>query len=126
MKKIISIGIGLFSVMALAQTANIKDIPADQEGTTTISITKGDKKTGNEFEITEGQSSVLGDPEVLLKEARSSWKQACKDWKKELKELNKENSIINMNCGEPSCEKTSMSETICKSEATYKVKVKVK
>lgn len=126
MKEIIFLFLGLFASVAMAQTANLKDIPADQEGTTTISITKGDKKTGNDFEITEGKSAVLGEPDVLLKEARSSWKQACKDWKKELRELNKENSILHMDCGEPQCEKTSLSENLCKSEGSYKMRVKLK
>lgn len=120
---VVSIG---FADQGRAQTAHIKDIPADQEGTTTISISKGDKKISQEFEITEGSSAVSGEPEVLQKEARNSWKKECADWKKELKELNKENSILMMNCGQPDCAKTGMSETICKSEATYKIKVKMK
>jgi hypothetical protein len=127
LKSFFTVGVILVSALGvLAQTANIKDIPADQESTTTISISKGDKKTSNQFEIADGQSDVLGEPEALLKEARASWRQACNDWKKEFREWNKDQSIINMNCGQPACEKTSMAETQCKSQASYKVRVKLR
>lgn len=113
-------------IVAFAQTANIKDIPADQEGTTTISISKGDKKAGDEYQITEGTATVAGEAELLTKAARTSWKVACSDWKKELKELNSENKILAMNCNQPTCEKNDTAETVCTSRADYKLKVKVK
>lgn len=112
-----------FSVLALAQTAGVKDIPAD--GDTTISITKG-KNGQNEFQITEGTADISGDPEVLTKAARTSWKQACNDWKKELKELNKDNQILSMSCNNPNCAKNATSETVCQSTGTYKLKTKVR
>jgi hypothetical protein len=111
------------STSAFAQTAGIKDIPAD--GDTTISISKG-KNTQAEFQISEGTAEISGEPEVLTKAARSSWKAECADWKKEFKDLNKENQILSMSCNTPSCSKNSTSETVCTSEATYKVKTKIR
>ncbi len=115
------------AAVAFAQTANLKDIPADQEGTTTISITKGDKKLQTEeYQITEGSAVVAGEAELLTKTARSSWKEACAEWKKELKALNVENQVLVMNCNQPSCEKNDRAETTCSSRAEYKLKVKMK
>lgn len=112
----------LFSV-AMAQSANIKDIPV--EGDTTISVTKGGAKSVN-YEISEGSAEITGDPEILTKEARSSWKKACDDWKKETKELNTENKILVLNCNSPKCDRGSAGETTCTSSGTYKVRVKMK
>jgi hypothetical protein len=112
------------SVTAFAQTAAIKDIPADGEDTT-ISITKG-KKGQVEFQIEEGKAEIAGDPEILAKAARDSWKKECADWKKEVKELNKDNQVMALSCNNPSCAKTEMSQTVCQSTGTYKVKTKVR
>lgn len=112
-----------FSFSAVAQTAGIKDIPAD--GETTISITKG--KSGQiEWAITEGTAEIAGEPEILSKVARSSWKKECDEWKKEIKELNKENQVLALTCNKPNCSKNGTSETICESMGTYKLKTKVK
>jgi len=112
-----------FSLSALAQTAGIKDIPAD--GDTTISITKG--KNGQvEWAITEGTAEIAGEPEVLSKSARTSWKKECDDWRKEIKDLNKENQVLALSCNKPNCSKNGTSETVCESTGTYKVKTKVK
>lgn len=108
---------------ALAQSASVKDIPAD--GDTTISISKGKNGT-NEFQITEGEAEISGDPEVLAKEARNSWKKACDEWKKETKELNKENQILSLSCNKPVCTKSGTTETLCESKGTYKLKTRVK
>ena len=111
------------SVSAFAQTAGIKDIPAD--GDTTISITKGKDKQ-NEFHIDEGKADISGEPEILEKEARKSWKAECAEWKKEFRDLNKDNQILAMTCNNPTCTKNATSQTVCTSEATYKVKTKIR
>jgi len=111
------------STTVLAQTAAIKDIPTD--GDTTISISKG-KNTQNEFQITEGTAEIAGEPELMTKAARSSWKTECADWKKEFKDLNKENQILSMSCNNPTCAKNATSETVCTSQGTYKLKTKIR
>jgi len=112
----------LFSV-AMAQTAGVKDIPVD--GDTTISVTKGAVKSVT-YEVTEGSAEISGDPEILVKEARASWKKECADWKKETKELNADSKVLVLNCNSPKCEKSSAGETTCVSTGVYKVRVKMK
>jgi hypothetical protein len=113
------------SLSAFAQTASVKDIPAD--GDTTISISKG-KNTQNEYQVTEGKADIAGEPEVLDKEARASWKTECEKWENKLKENNKGNGneIMAMTCNRPSCAKNENSQTVCTSEATYKMRTKVR
>jgi len=113
------------SVSAFAQTASVKDIPAD--GDTTISISKG-KNTQNEYQVTDGTADITGEPNVLDKEARASWKSECDSWKKELKETNKGsgNELMAVNCNKPSCAKNENSQTVCTSSATYKMRTKVR
>jgi hypothetical protein len=123
--KMISLILLFAASSALAQTAAIKDIPADGDAETTISISKGKKGTA-EYEISEGKADISGDPEVLTKEARNSWKKACDDWKKEIKDLNKDNQVLALSCNSPSCTKNSMTETVCQSSGVYKVKTKIK
>lgn len=110
--------------MSMAQTANIKDIPTDVEGETTISISKG-KKAGAVFEITEGNAEIAGDPDLMVKGARTSWKKTCDDWRKEIKDLNKDNQVLVVNCNSPKCSKNETSETVCVSTGTYRLKVKM-
>jgi hypothetical protein len=111
------------SLSAGAQTAAVKDIPAD--GDTTITVSKG-KNSQNEYQITEGTGDIQGEPEVLTRSARLSWKKACSDWKQELKELNKDNQVLAMSCSTPKCTKNQSLEYLCESTGTYKVKTKVK
>jgi hypothetical protein len=115
------------SISAFAQTASVKDIPADGDGETTISISKG-KRTQDEYQVTEGKADITGEPNVLDKEARASWKSECDSWKKELKETNKGagNEIMAMSCNKVSCAKNENSQTVCTSEATYKMRTKVR
>lgn len=118
----------LFPLFAQSQKANVTEIPVDGNAqTTTIQIKKGDAvDAGREtHEILDGHSEVSGDPNPMSKGARESWKKACDDWKKEVKELNKENQVLILNCNSPKCAPEGGS-TICKSEASYKVKVKLK
>jgi hypothetical protein len=112
--------------LSFAQKTSLTDIPTDTN--TVISIKKGDDKTITEknFEIVEGNGDVSGDPQLMNKEARSSWKKACDDWKKEIKDLNKSNEIIVLNCNKPNCEKSDGGQTVCESSGDYKVKVKTK
>lgn len=114
----------LLSAFVSAQTVNVKDIDASQEQETTISVRKGGSKSEAKFEITEGTEEVEGDPAPLQKEARANWKKACDGWKKELKENNKDNQILTANCGTAQCSTTAM-ETVCKSTAKYKLKVRL-
>lgn len=118
----------LFALSASAQKTSITDIPSDAEGETTISISKGKKgTTANNplFEITEGTAEIAGEPEVMTKAARTSWKKACDEWKKETKDLNKENQVLVLNCNNPTCAKDSTSATVCTSTGAYKVKTKI-
>lgn len=112
-----------FSSSALAQTTDIRGVPVESD--TTISITKG-KGGQKDFEIAEGSADISGDPEVLTKAARSSWKQACEEWKKELKELNKENQILALSCNTPKCITNGPTEITCQSKGTYKVRTRVR
>jgi hypothetical protein len=114
----------LFLSNAQAQTANVRDIPAD--GDTNISITKGQKVTEKNFEIVDQSGEIEGEPEVMAKDARSSWKKACDDWKKETKELNKENQVLALNCNHADCAKTENATTTCKSTGTFKIKTKIR
>jgi len=108
---------------AFAQTANIKDIPLD--GDTTISVTKN-KNSGDEYTISEGSAEISGDPAILLVDARKNWKKACDEWKQETKALNKDNQILAISCNKSNCEKNSITETVCNSNGTYKIKTKIK
>lgn len=121
--KSLFLALSFIASQALAQSASVKDIPAD--GDTTISISKG-KNGVNEYQITEGDAEITGDPHVLTKGARDSWKKACDDWKKEIRELNKDNQVMALNCSKPACSKTSSTETVCESKGTYKLKTRVR
>lgn len=115
--------------MAWAQKGAVTEIPISENGTTTtISVQKGTPSaTGSKetSEVLDGSAEITGDPNVLLKGARESWKKACDDWKKEVKDLNKDNQVIALNCSTPKCGSES-GGTVCKSAATYKVKVNLK
>ena len=119
----------LFSILtsfALAQTSpTLNNMPVD-EGTTTISIKKGekDKAADKKFEIVDGADEVEGEPANLTKGARESWKKACVDWKQEIKDLNKENQVLTISCGTMQCA-TTAPETTCKSTGKYKLRVKL-
>lgn len=109
--------------LCFAQTANINDVPL--EGDTTISVSKN-KSSSSEYSISDGNAEISGDPAILLADARKNWKKACDEWKQETKELNKDNQIIAISCNKSSCDKNSITETVCSSVGTYKVKVKTK
>ncbi len=119
----ILVGVSGITVRAQAQTAAVKDIPADSD--TTITVSKG-KKSQTEYEVTDGTADVQGEPEVLARDARTAWRKACTEWKQELKELNKDNQVLSMNCGTPKCEKNSNMEFLCESKASYKVKTRIR
>lgn len=121
----ICVAISLNATLSLAQKTAVTDIPTNEE--TTISIRKGDSVSKGDrlFEIVSGSAEIEGDPSVLIKEARGSWKKACADWKKELKELNKDNKIISMDCGKMSCVSSGAEGHVCSSSASFKVKTKM-
>ena len=123
MKSILAITVLMFSLSTLAQTAQVRDIPAD--GDTNISITKG-KNSQRDYDITESHEDISGDPQILSKDARDSWKTACADWKKETKENNKGNQIISLSCGSVKCEKKDATEITCVSSGTSKIKTKIR
>ena len=108
--------------VTMAQNMGIKDIPAD--GDTTIRIQKGANKDA-EYEVTTGKDDITGDAAPLLKDARANWKTACADWKKETKELNKDSQVLSLSCGKMTCSTVAM-ESTCTSEATHKIRVKIK
>jgi hypothetical protein len=113
------------SSLSFAQNVGVKVDDVNANENTTIEIKKGNKATTtNQYEITQGEDNIQGEPAPLLKEARANWTKACNDWKKEFKDLNKENSIISMSCGTQNCATQTM-ETTCTSTAKYKLKVKV-
>lgn len=117
----------LTSSIGYSQTADIKikDVPMNDEGTTISIGKKGTKSDPTiQYQITEGEEEVTGDPAPLLKEARINWKKACDTWKKETKDLNKDNQVITLNCGKMECTTAAM-ETTCKSNGTHKIKVKM-
>ncbi len=117
-----------FATLALAQKAGVTEIPINENGTTTtISVQKGNPSlpTRDTSEVLDGTAEIAGEPNVLVNGARGTWKIACEDWKKEVKDLNKENQVISLNCGSPKCG-TEGNGTVCKSNATYKVKVNLK
>jgi len=115
--------IGLGSTPAFAQKASVKDI--DAEGDTTISISKGSPKTQDHYQITDGTAEIEGEPEILSKAARDSWKKACAEWKNETKDLNKENQVMAISCNKPTCTKNEASATVCQSTGSYKIKTKM-
>lgn len=114
-----------FGQSLMAQTANIKDIPVDPEQGTTIRIEKGARPNApTTSEVLEGQAEVTGDPKPLARVARESWSKACEDWKKEVKELNKDNQIMALSCNSAKCSNEGVL-TVCKSTATYKIRMKI-
>jgi hypothetical protein len=115
----------LFVPKSFAQKAAVTEIPL--EGSTTITVQKGAANSGSTemSQILDGNAEISGEPNVLSRGARDSWKKSCDDWKDEVKALNKENQLIAINCNSPSCNAMNGSTT-CKSIATYKVKVNLK
>lgn len=110
--------------VAQAQSVNVKDIPADSDSDTTISVKKG-KNADRQYEITEGEDDIEGEEANLIKDARANWKKACADWKKETKEMNKDNQVLALNCGKMVCS-TEGVESTCRSKGKYKLRVQVK
>jgi len=93
----------LFSSWALAQTVDVNKIPADDNGTTTIRIQKGNNvdvpvnvTRPPAWEVQDGTADVEGEASATAKDAKKAWQQACKDWKKETRDDNKENKILNL------------------------------
>ncbi|OFZ31195.1 MAG: hypothetical protein A2622_00945 [Bdellovibrionales bacterium RIFCSPHIGHO2_01_FULL_40_29] len=120
--------ISLFAILSLASTTQAQDVGVKVNGIsteedTTISIKKG-AGTANKkkYIISEGGEDVVGDKDVLKKNAEKNWKQACDDWKKEVKEMNKDNKVIALSCGSMSCSKEGV-ESTCKSNGTYKIRI---
>lgn len=121
---LITLTLGLLSI-ATAEEVGLKVDKINAQEDTTISISKGNKKSNTKkYTISEGENEITSDKEVVKKEAQQSWKVACSDWKKEFKDLNKDNKIISMTCGKMNCTKDGV-ETTCASVAKYKVRVVV-
>lgn len=115
----------LWSVPAWGQKATVGEIPMNEN--TTISIKKGDaaSRCEKQFEIVNGTAAIEGDPSVLVKDARASWKQACAQWKKEIKEMNTDNKVLAIDCGKASCSLQGSEGQVCHSEGSYKIKTKI-
>ena len=119
---IITLTLGLLSI-ATAEEVGLKVDKINAQEDTTISISKGNKKTDRKkYTISEGEDQITSDKEVVKKEAQKSWKMACSDWKKEFRDLNKDNKIISMSCGTMNCSKDGV-ESTCSSMAKYKVRI---
>lgn len=115
----------LVSGSVWAQKTSVTEIPMNED--TTISIKKGSSASKCEkmYEIVEGTGQVEGDPNVLVKEARASWKQACNQWKKEVRDMNQDSKVIAIDCGKSNCTQQGSEGQVCHSEGTYKIKTKV-
>lgn len=127
MKSVLSSLILVLAFSAHGQTVDVNEVDANQEGSTTIEITKGKKsevKNKNGWEIVEGATPIHGEPAAMEKEARKLWKNACEEWKKEFREDNKENKIVTINCGSPSCS-GAVGQKVCSSTSSYKIKTKI-
>lgn len=126
----------LLPLLSYAQSVNIKDVDASDAEETTISIRKGPQansattsvsapvKCQPVYEISEGTEELVGEGNLMNKPAKQNWTKACDDWKKEFRASNKSNQVISINCGSASCA-NEFNEVVCKSTATYKVKVKL-
>lgn len=112
--------------LVFAQKVDVKDLETSDSENTTIEISKGKKKNSSEaiWEVADGSTDISGEPAVMLKEAKQSWKKACEDWKKEFRNDNKENKIISISCGKEDCGSDTSGRT-CTSKATYKIKTKL-
>ncbi len=121
---IITLTLALLSI-ATAEEVGLKVDKINAQEDTTISISKGNKKSNaKKYTISEGEEQITSDKEVVKKDAQKSWKMACGDWKKEFRDLNKDNKIISMSCGTMNCTKDGV-ESTCSSVAKYKVRVVV-
>ena len=111
---------------AFAQKVDIKDVDTSGQEPTTIQISKGDRaqKAQAMWEVVEGAADIAGEPQMMSKQARTSWKTACDDWKKEFRADNKDNKILSLNCGMPNCAAKADS-TVCESKASYKLKTRL-
>ncbi len=119
----------LSGLAAFAQQVDVKGVDTDAEETT-ITVKKGKGGTTATptcqpvFQVENGNEEIVSDGAVMTKGARANWKKSCDEWKKEFRSLNKDNRIISMNCGTASCGPEG-AETVCKSTATYKVRIKM-
>ncbi len=128
MKIVISLLVFCAAFAVKAQTT-LNGLPANED--TTITIKKGALGTAanpeKTYEFLDGEADIEGDPDVLVKSARANWKKECAEWKKELKEDNKDNQVLLANCGKMVCvAEDNHAGTSCKSQAKYKIKVKMK
>lgn len=125
-KLFMTIAFVLTTTSAFSQEVGVKvdKVDATAEEGTTISITKGSKKApgAKKYTLSEGTDELVGDKDVVRKNAEINWKKACTEWKAEFKEMNKENKIVSMSCGRMNCNKDGV-ETTCESVAKYKVRV---
>lgn len=114
---------------ALSQQVDVKGVDTDAEETT-ITVKKGKGGTTAQttcqpvFQVESGTEDLVGDGAPMNKPARANWKKACDEWKKEFRANNQGNRIISMSCGVASCG-TEGAETVCKSTASFRVRVKL-
>lgn len=108
-----------------AQKTSVTEIPMNEN--TTISIKKGDAAAKSEklYEIVEGSSQIEGEPTLMSKGARASWKKACDEWKKEIRNDNKDSKVMITDCGKAQCAPQGNEGSVCHSEGIYKIKTKV-
>lgn len=122
MKKLIFLFAVCVSLVAQSEEVGVKVDKVDTSQDTTISIKKGSSSDSKKkYSVVEGEHEVVGDKDVVAKNAEKNWKKECTDWKKEFREDNKENKIISLTCGRMVCEKVGV-ESTCQSQAKYKIK----
>jgi len=115
----------LLSGKLWAQSTSINDIPMNKN--TTISIKNGEEasKSDKQYEIVEGTGQIEGDPNLLAKDARASWKKTCDQWKKEIRDTNQDNKVMITDCGKVTCAPQGADGQVCHSEGSYKIKTKM-
>lgn len=126
MKNLILI-LAMVPAISWAQSVDVNDVAAGGGESTTIEISRGASKDG--YKIVEVSDEIMGDANLMVKEARKSWKTACEDWKKETKSLNTDSKIISMSCGKMTCTKdgaVGAVEHTCQSQTKLVVKTKVR
>lgn len=126
--KNLTLALLFFSFNSFAESIDINDLSTDTESSTTIEISKGSSKDG--YKIVEVSDEIMGDANLMVKEARKNWNTACADWKKETKEMNADNKVISLSCGKMNCTKegavAGAAEHVCSSKTKLVVKTKVR
>jgi hypothetical protein len=107
----------VFLILFATQQSAFSD-PAPASSATPKAATN----SSGQFEVIDVSGQVVGEPELSVEAARSSWNKACQDWKVETKDLNKNNEVLGISCNSSSCTTVDIVKNQCTSTGTYKVK----